>query len=411
MALKTVNLSNPLAKIEYAVPDLFPLGYISFIGAREGVGKTTTLTGLAWQMTRPAGEFLGVKVKPGIVIFVNTDAPDGESRPVRFWLEKHRATFPDGNLEKIIVIEPSESGLTPDDMKDLEKLAIEHSAALIIIDSFMGAFGGLDPNRLEQQMRPLGSLRDLASRTGAALIVTDHLPKRAPGEREGDRGLLGSVAKTAQARAVHLLTRLEPKDCEGRNVIRWMVQKQSFSHKLEPFGVEVILEGDDQDPNRAVRLTRCDLPGEATGTGQYRAKRAVMDFLEATAGQWFRRARLLEVAVTGGNVKERMAADALREAFGAFGDRLEHRPDPEHEGKGAVPKQFRVKPITPDTEPSDAENDSMQSVPLDALHDCMNKENASVTAIEFMQPPIASIKPTARKDRAKTKTVMLEAEL
>ena len=61
-----VNLTAPLEKIRFVVPDVFPAGFISFLGAREGVGKTTILAGLLWQMTRPqGGEFLGWRVPHG----------------------------------------------------------------------------------------------------------------------------------------------------------------------------------------------------------------------------------------------------------------------------------------------------------------------------------------------------------
>jgi hypothetical protein len=35
-----------------------------------------------------------------------------------------------------------------------------------VIDSYMGAFPGLDINRLEQTMRPMAGLRELAAKTG-----------------------------------------------------------------------------------------------------------------------------------------------------------------------------------------------------------------------------------------------------
>jgi DNA-binding winged helix-turn-helix (wHTH) protein len=365
LSLRIVSLTDPLAHIEFAVPDLFPLGYLSFVGAREGIGKTTVLTGLCWQATRPSGNFLGLKVRQSSVIYVNTDAPDGESRPVRFWLEKHKASFPDGDMDKITVIEPRGAGLNQDDLIEIERIAKEQNASLIVIDSYMGAFMGFDPNRLEQQMQPLSGLVKLASSTGAAVIVTDHLPKRAAGEREGERGILGSVAKTAQARSVHMLTRLDPKDCDGRDVIRWFVQKQSFSHRLEPFGVEVKLEGES---NERVTLERCELPNEKQNSGKHRARNAVLEYLEMYAGQTVKREKLLEVAVKLGNVKERQAREALKEAFGALGDRLEIITLP---GRGA-PKEFRLKPRAKISETE--------------CQPATNEENTSDTVLDLWQP-------------------------
>ena len=112
--------------------------------------------------------------------------------------------------------------------------------------------------------------------------------------------------------------------------------------------MSIIVEGDDLNPARLVRLERVDLPGETGGSD--RAERAVTRFLEARAGEWLPRRELLEVSVTGGNLRERMAEDALRRALGAFGDRLESE---RGKAKGA-PMRYRLTPL-PSPEGRDAE--------------------------------------------------------
>jgi RecA-family ATPase len=274
---KVIDLHVGLRMIEYVLPDLIARGTLTFVAAREGAGKTTVLTSLAWQMSRPNGQgrFLGWYVAQGRTLFINTDAPDGESRPVRFWLEKHKAAYPDGDMDLITVVEldtaqpitvinpttgipetKHSTGLSASDVQNIKQMVLEQNVTLIILDSFMGAFPGLDPNRLELQMKPLQALVALAAETGAALVVTDHLPKRAAGEQEFERGIIGSVAKTAQARAVHMLSRLEPKDCDGLDMLRWVVQKSSFAKRPEPFGVNIIME----ETIGGVLLERCELP-------------------------------------------------------------------------------------------------------------------------------------------------------
>ena len=381
MGLKMVNLNAPLEVIRFVVPDVFPAGYFAFLGAREGVGKTTILAGLLWQMSRPnGGEFLGWRVPHGSSIYVNTDAPDGQSRTVRHWLEKHRAAYPDGDLSKISVFEPSDSGLAPGDLESIREHALGNGVQAIVIDSYMGAFPGLDINRLEQTMMPLSGLRELAARTKAAVIVTDHIPKRAPGEKDGDRGIMGSVAKSAQARAVHILSRVDAKDCDGQNMLRWEVHKQSFAQRLEPFGVRLVLEGDDLEPSKLVRVERCDLPGQ--NNGQDRAERSVIEFLEARAGETFLRARVLEVAVTGGNVKERTAIEAMTRALGGFGDRLEVI---KGTGKGA-PLSYRLKPLPKTGEPSNSsEDDLMQPLHFMQSGVASNDKPSDTHKPDFMQ--------------------------
>lgn len=342
MALKHIDLHAPLPRIEFLVPDLIPCGYITFLGAREGVGKTTLLTGLAWQMTRPGcGEFIGRPVPRGGVIYLNTDAADGQSRPVRFWLEQHRATFPDGDMDGVTVLENSGAGLSPEEFRELLTLAEAKQARCIIIDSFMGTFPGIDGNKLDAVMLPMLALRDFAARTGAAVIVTDHLPKRAVGEKEGDRGIMGSTGKTAQARAVHLLTRVPPKEVNGLDVLRWEVRKASFSKSGYALGLEIQRTFDEEDRAVSVHLTPYDLPDEDGGpdTRGARAQDAVTAHLDGSGGELVPHAALVALAIERGNLRERAAREAVGRALGLMWERIEAVKQP---GRGA-PKAYRLK--------------------------------------------------------------------
>lgn len=347
MALKLIDLSAELRRIEFLVPDLIPSGYITFLGAREGVGKTTIGTALAWQMTRPEGrgEFLGRKVPRGPVIYLNTDAADGESRPVRYWLEQHRQTYPDGDMSGVTVLESTGAGLTPEELGELLNMAREMGARLVIVDSFMGTFPTLDGNKLDQAMRPMLALRDFAAQTGAAVIVTDHLPKRGAGEKEGERGIMGSTGKSAQARAVHLLTRVPPREVEGRDVLRWEVRKNSFAKSGYALGIEVERLEDEEGRAAGVYLNPCELPAEEEGrdTRSDRAKAAVIALLTGKAGQTVTHAELIAAAVAGGNVKERSAQQAVRESLGALGGEVQ---EVRLGGRGA-PRAYRYGPEVP----------------------------------------------------------------
>lgn len=354
MALKEIDLTLPLQKIDFLVPDLVPFGYVTFLGAREGVGKTTLLTGLAWQMTRPAGwgEFMGRAVPAGPVIYLNTDAADGQSRPVRFWLEQHQATFPDGNLSGVRVMESTGAGLQPEELGQLLDIARKSGTRCVIVDSFMSTFPGIDGNKLDQAMRPMLALRDFAAQTGAAVIVTDHLPKKAAGEKEGDRGIMGSTGKSAQARAVHLLTRVEPDAVQGRDVLRWEVRKASFSRSGYALGVEVIRPEDEEGQVYAVQLQPCDLPDDdAQTTRGGRATAAVMAHVQASGGAALPHAELVALAIERGNLRERAAQDAVRRALGLMWDRVEEV----KEAKRGAPKAYRLK-VAPDLDCQTATN-------------------------------------------------------
>jgi AAA domain len=396
-----VSLTNTLTPIRFAVPDFIPAGYVTFVGAREGVGKTTLLTGLLWQASRPdGGEWLGMNVQHCACLYVNSDAPDGESRPVRYWLEKHRDAFPDGELTDITVLEPSGSGLSPEDIAEIERIAKDQCAKIIVIDSYMGAFPGLDGNKLEQAMKPMQALCGMAARTGAAVIVTDHLPKRAPGEKDGDRGIMGSVAKQAQARAVILMTRIPPAECDGQNAVKIEVTKQSFAHRLTPFGVVIRVAQDEVSHLETVHLEAFDLPEEQTNSGKYRAKTTVMNALKLASGTWFALADLEKIAVKRGNIRERQAKTAVREALQELreliGDALEER---RGTGRGG-PKEYRVKvsETPPDHTESRSMADALEATQVtperrtgDVVPDCLSSVDTVLDANLLRQSEIATV--------------------
>ena len=316
MPLKQVDLTIDLMPLEWLVPNLLLRGYLNFLASLPGQGKTTLLTSLAWQASLPGGgEFLGEPVSPGATIYVDFDAP-GDGRSVRFWLAKHQAAYPDGDMSKINVLEPDPDtyGMGEGEFITLADIARETAASLIIVDSFMAAFPNADPIRLTAVQGPLWYMRRLAAETGACVILIDHLPKPMSGETAGTRGIMGSVAKPAQARAVHILTRVPTSEVQGRNVLRWDTQKMSFAALPEPFGVELVFDGE------GVRAEPTELPESYGETKTERAVRAMQSFLETQRGTVVGRKELLEVAIKVANVRDRAAKEALKMLLERLGD-------------------------------------------------------------------------------------------
>lgn len=334
MGLIKVDLRKKLAPITWLLDGLLLHGYLNFLASLPGQGKTALLTGLAWQMSRPGGgDFLGRTVAPGHSIYLDYDAP-GDGRSIRFWLEKHKAAHPDGDASQINLLEPDADtfGLNEADLGRLVDIVKETRAAMVIVDSFMAAFPATDPVKLTAVQGPLWVLRKLAAETGAAVVLVDHLPKPMNGEVAGARGVMGSVAKPAQSRAVHVLTRVPPGEVEGRNVLRWDVQKMSYAKLPEPFGVELRFSGD------AVYIENAALPQTTTRT--QKAVHAMQSHLEEQRGQVVERKTLLDIAIKTGNLRERAGKTALSGVLAVMGDALETVSLP---GKGG-PVGYRLKP-------------------------------------------------------------------
>lgn len=373
MSLKDIALDQQLPPLSWCVPDLLLNGYINTIASLPGEGKTALLTGLAWQLSRPNGKFLGRALKQTSTLYVDFDAP-GEGRSLRYWLDKHKRAYPDGNMSRITLLEPDQDtyGLGETDILHLMDVAREHGAGLILIDSFGSAFPTVDPVKLVQVQGPLWHLRRLATETNAAVVLLDHLPKPVSGERAGARGIIGSVAKSAQARAVHILSRVLV-DC--RNVLRWDTTKMSYSARPAPFGVELRFECD------AVFLEAIPLPKGHGETRTERAVRAMQDYLEARRGEVIPHKVLLDVATVEGGLRKRAAADALSLLKTHYGRTLITSILP---GRGK-PQGYLLKP----------ENDELGEPPA-ILHQL--REKPSLTPNQSLQPSMPKSSQAASKE-------------
>ena len=314
MPLNHVDLTKTLEPLSWCVEDLFLEGYISTVASLPGEGKTALLTSLVWQLSRPNGTFLSRSLKQSCSIYLDFDAP-GDGRSLHYWFTKHKQSFPDGDLNKIKVLEPDIETYSfgEAEFEALMTLALGFNARLILIDSFSSAFPRVDPNKLTQVQGPLWYLRRLATETKAAVIVLDHLPKPLSGERAGSRGVLGSIAKSAQARAVHLLSRVETN--ASKTLLRWDVSKLSFAARPKPFAVKLEIDS-------GVQISLADLPPGHGETKTKRALRAVQNHLEASRGKLSYHGELLEIAMHKGDIGKRAATDVMRLTKEHYGHEL-----------------------------------------------------------------------------------------
>lgn len=317
----------------WLVQGLFPIGYISLVAAREGTGKTALLASLALQMTRPEGLFLGRPVDHGASVYVNFDAPS-DGKMIRRFLQAGRVRFPDAELNAVDILEPDHETyvLGQEDFSTIRARVIERGARMVIFDAYMSLFPLGSPSKAEVVMVPMTWLRRLAYDLQVAVILVDHMPKPAPGERPLARGAFGSVAKMAQARSVHLLRRVREPSTRGRHVVDWSVHKNTFAPAPEPFAVEFDFS------NGGLAIDLVDLPGAGDERPGAVAKRAMHNALVESRGDLVTRRTLLDAGSEAAGVSERTAETELRSLLEDLGSDLETRVLP---GPGA-PKAYRL---------------------------------------------------------------------
>jgi hypothetical protein len=298
-------------KADWLVGGMFPLGHVSLLYAAAGIGKTRLVSSLAAQATRPKGLFLGHWVKQGRVLILDADDPSGFG--YQLWLNRFLASHYDTD-RSLIDLRSITAGLTPDDIETLKADIKDDPPRLIVIDTFASAFVGLDIIRAHHVQAALTGLAGLAKDLHTCVLVLDHVGKLKPGETVVSKGPYGA-AKTFSPRAVYALSRVPPKEVDGRDVLRMDCTKLSYAAELPPVGFEITLEQNDA----VARAKLVDLPHD-TLLGD--AKGAILTVLKTAQGEPMPRKALLSAAVSAVNVTERYAAKALKELERDLGSQL-----------------------------------------------------------------------------------------
>lgn len=280
--------------------------------APAGVGKTRIVAYLATQMTRPYpnGLFLGHEVHGGRVVILDADDPTGYGYAV--WLNRFLAAHTDTRRE-LIDLRSITGGLTPEDVTKLQDELKEKPPRLIVIDTFASAFVGLDILRAHHVQLALVGLAQLAKDLSCAVLILDHVGKLQPGQTVASKGPYGA-AKTFSPRAVFALSRVPPKEVEGRDVLKLECTKMSYAAEPYPKGVEITLEQNDT----VARAVLADLPGK----NMLEAAMAVIEEALKAAEGLIPRKLLLAGTVEKANITERYAEKALDEVLKKLGDKV-----------------------------------------------------------------------------------------
>lgn len=192
------------------------LGGLTLLAGREGLGKSTIIGGICAQVTlgQVDGEYKG---EPRTVIYLHSeDARDTTIVP--------RLVAAGADLERVIfvdAVQADEDGefesqvVLPMDVAAMADLAIEHDAALVILDAATSVIDSrLDGDKDRQMRKGLEAIaRGIGERAGCAVVGVVHFGKR----DSGDTGklILGSIAWSQVARSVLAVA----KDEESGNLV------------------------------------------------------------------------------------------------------------------------------------------------------------------------------------------------
>ncbi len=189
--------------IEWLWYPYIPLGKITLVQGDPGDGKTTfilsLIAGLSNNSPLPCTE---IKMEC-FSIYQNTE--DDIEDTIKPRLESNNA-----NCSRICFIDKLDEALTLDDERIEDAINKVHAKLVVLdpIQSFVGE--NVDMNRANSMRPRLNKLKEMAERTGCAVVLVGHFNKNSGG-KVGYRGL-GSIDIPAAARSVLIVAKTKEDD-------------------------------------------------------------------------------------------------------------------------------------------------------------------------------------------------------
>lgn len=239
VSFSLAEVAGQLGSIDWFWPSWVPLGFVTLIAGKPGIGKSAFALDLVGRYlkgqslpggapTPPAGGTKGV-------IWVDTEGSQAilVDRATKWKLPFEQIRWPKSTKapnEEMPLFRIDDPG----DMEDLERLIVTQEPGLVVIDSLRGALQG-DENSSDVGT-PLARLAGLARRYQVPIIVIHHLRKTNQFESQDEVSLdrlRGSSAIGQFARSVIAIDSPDPDD---RNRVRVHVIKSNLCKPPEPIG-------------------------------------------------------------------------------------------------------------------------------------------------------------------------------
>jgi hypothetical protein len=249
--------ARPLSEVapsrtRWAWDERLPLGAVSLLAGRQGLGKSTLLAAIAADLSwgRLAGDLAG---DPTTVLWVSYE-DTFETTVVP------RLIAAGADLERVVGLDVTDGGRPdllslPNDVDLVAEAAREYGAGVLFVDPLMAALPGrIDSHRDQDVRRALAPLAQLAEDLALSVLAVVHLRKG--GATEALDRVSGSVAFTAAARSVLAFGRGSEEEQDGSRVLAAAKSNlgrlaPSLAYHLEPATVS---HGDQEIPTSRLVL-------------------------------------------------------------------------------------------------------------------------------------------------------------
>lgn len=207
LQLAPASSVNP-RPVDWLWQDRIPLGMLTCLSGKQGLGKSTLGVDLAarvsrgWAMPEESSQ---PSRGPRDVIFLSS-----EDSPESIILPRLKAAGADLSRVQLVPSGSTGSWTVRDGVASLEQSIIKHRAALVYIDPLNSYLTGSANTNSDARVRQvMNGLNQVASKTGAAIVYVVHVRKSAGSALDG---VLGSVALSALPRSVLMLGKSRADD-------------------------------------------------------------------------------------------------------------------------------------------------------------------------------------------------------
>ena len=211
--LKLLDTTTP-RKAKWAWHEKLPLGALSLMAGREGIGKSTVVFDIAARISKGEleGDLLGQP--KGVVIVATEDSWEEKIAPSLIYagVDRKRVGYVTSTHEDWFT-----DVVLPDDLDELEAMCEQVDAGLLIFDPLTSRMAkDIDTHKDSDVRRGLEPLAGFARKTGVSCVGLIHVNK---GGGDPLNSIMGSKAFTAAARSVMFAAAYD-EDTYGLSVIK-----------------------------------------------------------------------------------------------------------------------------------------------------------------------------------------------
>jgi RecA-family ATPase len=212
--LAVVTMANVVPeRVSWLWPGRIPFGKITVLDGDPNLGKSTVTLDLAARVSTGSPLPTGERPRRGAVLLLS--AEDGAGDTIRPRLEASGADLARIHLLDHVTDEQGPRPVElPTDLPAIEALIVAQGIVLLVVDPFMAFLSGAVNSKTDQDIRrAMHPLKELAERTGVAVLVVRHLNKS--GESNALYRGGGSIGIIGAARS-GMLVAPDPHDAARR---------------------------------------------------------------------------------------------------------------------------------------------------------------------------------------------------